>query len=81
MLFSRNRICYTVYGREIMRSTHHTDTIRLMANYVVSATKRIGRRLLCAPLVKRAVSLWHRRGVPKAVLGVATIALTFGLFA
>ena len=63
-----------------MRSTHHTDTIRLMANYVVSATKRIGRRLLCAPLVKRAVSLWHRRGVPKAVLGVATIALTFGLF-
>src|SRR5574344_1682118 len=63
-----------------MRNTHHTDTIRLMANYVVSATKRIGRRLLCAPLVKRAVSLWHRRGVPKAVLGVATIALTFGLF-
>ena len=63
-----------------MRSTHHTDTIRLMANYVVSATKRIGRRLLCAPLVKRAVSLWYRRGAPKAVLGVATIALTFGLF-
>ncbi|NCU38279.1 hypothetical protein EOL96_04465 [Candidatus Saccharibacteria bacterium] len=63
-----------------MGNTHKIDTSRKKANYLVPAIPRIGRRLLSVPLVKRVVALWGRRGVPKAMLGVVTIALVFGLF-